>query len=250
MELPLLGGGSGPTVLLCAATAFEARLLARSVGLAPGRRPEPHPGPRIVLVRVGVGAPLLPALPPPGVSPPVTALLGVGLCGGLATAAAPGTVVVATAIQDAGGGKRPCHAGWGAMAHRAAVAERVPLLGGPVFWSPRLLLSPEEKAAAAATGAVAVDMESGPLLAFAADRGLPFAALRVVLDGPEEALPPALADLIGPGGEVRGRRILGLLGARPGLAVALVALAGRGRRALGALGKVLAGVLAEPRIGT
>jgi len=32
VELPLLGGGSGPTVLLCTATAFEARLLARSVG--------------------------------------------------------------------------------------------------------------------------------------------------------------------------------------------------------------------------
>jgi hypothetical protein len=119
-----------------------------------------------------------------------------------------------------------------------------------VLWSPRLLLGPAEKAAAAATGAVAVDMESGPLSAFAADRGLPFTALRVVLDGPGEALPPALAELIGPGGQVRGRRALGLLATRPGLAVALVALAGRGRRALGALGRVLARVLAEPRIGT
>lgn len=180
----------------------------------------------------------------------MTALLGVGLCGGLAAAAAPGTVVVATAIEGSGGARRHCHAGWGAMAHRAAVAERVPVLGGPVLWSPRLLLGPEEKATAAATGAVAVDMESGPLSAFAADRGLPFAALRVVLDGPGETLPPALADLLGPGGEVRGRRVLALLGTRPGLAVALVALAGRGRRALTALGKVLAGVLAEPRIGT
>lgn len=247
MELPLLGGGSGPTVLLCAATAFEARLLARSVGLAPGRRPEPHPGPRIVLTQVGVGAPRLPALPPPGVLGPVTALLGVGLCGGLVRAAAPGTVVVATAIQDAAGGRKPCHAGWGALAHRAAVTAGIPVLGGPILWSPRLLLTPEEKAAAAATGSVAADMESGPLSGLAAGRGMPFASLRVVLDGPGEPLPPALPALLGPGGEVGGRRLLALLVKTPALAVSLVVLAGRGRRALGALGAVLARVLAEPQ---
>ncbi len=247
MELPLLGGGSGPTVLLCAATAFEARLLARSVGLAPGQRPEPHLGPRVVLIRVGVGAPRLPALPPPGVPTPVTAILGVGLCGGLGPRSAPGTVVVATAIQDAGGGKRPCHAGWGALAHRAAVAAGIPVVGGPVLWSPHLLLTPEEKAAAAATGAVAVDMESGPLFTIAAGRGLPFAALRVVLDGPGDRLPPALPGLLGPGGEVRVGRLLALLVRTPAQAISLVALAGRGRRALGALGRVLATVLAEPQ---
>jgi len=110
-----------------------------------------------------------------------------------------------------------------------------------------LLLTPEEKAAAAGTGAVAADMESGPLLSLAAGRGLPFAALRVVLDGPEEALPGALPALVGPGGEVGGGRLLALLVKTPALAVSLVALAGRGRRALAALGTVLARVLAVPQ---
>ncbi len=246
MELPLLGGGSGPTVLLCAATAFEARLLARSVGLAPGQRPEPHPGPRVVLVCVGVGATRLPVLPPPGVPSSLSALLGVGLCGGLAPAAAPGTVVVATAVQEAGGGSRPCHPGWAALSRRAAAGAGVPVLAGPVLWSPRLLLVPEEKASAAATGAVAVDMESGPLLRLAAGRGLPFASIRAVLDGPGDRLPAALPGLLGPDGEVGGGRLLALALRRPVQALTLVALAGRGRRALGALGKVLETVLAEP----
>lgn len=247
MELSLLGGGSGPTVLLCAATAFEARLLGRSVGCAPGQRQEAHPGPRIVLVRVGVGVARPPALPPTGVPSSVTALLSIGLCGGLAPAAVPGTVVVATAIQDADGGMWPCHAGWVALAGRAATEAGIPVLGGPLLWSPRLLVSLEEKRAAAATGAVAVDMESGALSRIAAERGLRFAAVRVVLDGPEERLPRSLAGLIGPGGDVGAGGFLALFLRRPVLAVSLLALAGRGRRALDNLGRVLASVLAEPQ---
>lgn len=247
MELPLLGGGSGPTVLLCAATAFEARLLGGALGCAAARRQEPHPGPRIVLVRVGVGVARPPALAPPGVPSSVTALLSVGLCGGLAPAGVPGTVVVATAIQDADGGKAPCHAGWVALAGRAAAEAGIPVLGGPLLWSPRVLVSVEEKRAAAATGAVAVDMESGPLSRVAADRGLRFAAVRVVLDGPEERLPRSLPGLIGPGGDVGTGGFLALFLRRPILAVSLLALAGRGRRGLDALGRVLASVLAEPQ---
>jgi hypothetical protein len=47
---------------------------------------------------------------------------------------------------------------------------------------------------------------------------------------------------------VRVGRLLALLVKTPALAISLVALAGRGRRALGALGAVLARVLAEPQI--
>jgi adenosylhomocysteine nucleosidase len=43
----------------------------------------------------------------------------------------------------------------------------------------------------AATGALAVDMESHVAAAFAAEHGLPFAALRVISDGADRALPRA-----------------------------------------------------------
>jgi nucleoside phosphorylase len=51
------------------------------------------------------------------------------------------------------------------------------------------VLRPDEKRALAADGVTAVDMESGPLARWAADRGIPFLTLRVVLDPVETDLP-------------------------------------------------------------
>ncbi len=51
------------------------------------------------------------------------------------------------------------------------------------------VLRPDEKRALAAEGVAAVDMESGPLARWAADRGVPFLSLRVVLDPAEADLP-------------------------------------------------------------
>ena len=51
------------------------------------------------------------------------------------------------------------------------------------------VLRPDEKRVLAAEGVGAVDMESGPLARWAADRGIPFLSLRVVLDPAETDLP-------------------------------------------------------------
>jgi len=51
------------------------------------------------------------------------------------------------------------------------------------------VLRPDEKRALAAEGVGVVDMESGPLARWAADRGIPFLSLRVVLDPAETDLP-------------------------------------------------------------
>jgi hypothetical protein len=52
-----------------------------------------------------------------------------------------------------------------------------------------VLSSVEQKRAAAASGAVAVEMEAGPLAQWATGRSVPFVHLRVVLDPVESALP-------------------------------------------------------------
>jgi nucleoside phosphorylase len=51
------------------------------------------------------------------------------------------------------------------------------------------VLRPDEKRALAADGMASIDMESGPLARWAADRGIPFITLRVVLDPTETDLP-------------------------------------------------------------
>jgi hypothetical protein len=58
------------------------------------------------------------------------------------------------------------------------------------------------------TGAAAVDMESHIAAAYAAEAGLPFAALRVISDPASRALPALARAAIKPNGDVDLRKIL------------------------------------------
>src|SRR5260370_15787381 len=58
------------------------------------------------------------------------------------------------------------------------------------------------------TGAAAVDMESHIAAAYAAEAGLPFAALRVISDPPSRRLPPLALAAIQPNGEIDLRQFL------------------------------------------
>ena len=58
------------------------------------------------------------------------------------------------------------------------------------------------------TGAVAVDMESHIAAAYAAEAGLPFAALRVVSDPAGRALPALAMAAIKPNGDIDLRKVL------------------------------------------
>ena len=67
-----------------------------------------------------------------------------------------------------------------------------PLFTGAIAGSDVMVVDAAAKAALhAATGALAVDMESHVAAAFAAAHGIPFTALRVISDGADRALPKA-----------------------------------------------------------
>src|SRR5437879_817839 len=86
----------------------------------------------------------------------------------------------------------------------------------------------------------------GPARASAArTRGIPFAALRVVLDGAGEALPAALDVIDEATGEVRAGRALGTIALRPRLWPAAARLARRQRLAARRLGAIMAALEAE-----
>lgn len=125
-----------------------------------------------------------------------------------------------------------------------AIAARhgVRVVAGPIAAGGRMLASAGAKAAAAASGALVVDMESGAIAAVARERGVPFHALRAVLDLAHERLPfgPDVVDE--ESGRVRAGRVAAAL-TPPWRWPAALRL-WRGRRAaartLGALASVLA----------
>jgi hypothetical protein len=118
-----------------------------------------------------------------------------GWCGGLTPGLGVGDLVLADAtVSEAEGGQitRIAHLPPGPLrveVRRVAQELGRLLVVGPVLTSSRVLVSLEQKRRGAASGALAVEMEAGPLAHWAMLRGLPFVHLRVVLDPLESALP-------------------------------------------------------------
>lgn len=132
-------------------------------------------------------------------------------------------------------------------ARLAVLAADVALDTGDLLTVPAALESPAAKcAAAAATGAVAVDMESAAIASAAARARLPFVAVRVVIDGRDDALPAAAESWIDESGN---RRMTAALRASldPRQWRALLTLSQRYRVASGVLDR-LAHALAAPAL--
>lgn len=90
-----------------------------------------------------------------------------------------------------------------AYTRAAAMKAKVPTAEGPLYTSPKVLFTPEDKAQhGRATGAIAVEMESGAHAAFAAAQRVPFLVMRVILDGVDMRL-PLVKGLTTPEGDIR-----------------------------------------------
>jgi len=115
------------------------------------------------------------------------AIISFGIAGGLHASAVPGTWIVANAVVTS-------TSRWGVDAHwAAALARSLPgAVRGNVTGSDAIVAEPGEKFALGMTaGALAVDMESHAVAAFASAHGLPFAVFRVIADPVTRALAPA-----------------------------------------------------------
>jgi 4-hydroxy-3-methylbut-2-en-1-yl diphosphate reductase len=151
-------------VTILAPLSWEARALRRGVT------------DEAEVVRTGMGPASSTRVSLPG---SVGAVAVAGVCGALDPALRPGDVVVATEVRGPDGSIAPVpSAGVVAAALRAAGLDATL---GPVA-SVLHLFRGVDRAALAAAGAIAVDMESAWLAGAAAGR--PFAVVRVVADGP------------------------------------------------------------------
>ena len=159
----------------------------------------------------------------------VQAAWSLGFAGGLSELLAPGDLVFpAVVLDDADAGAAPLaadpsHATVCAALRRAAIS----VDSGPLLSVTTVLRTPENKRATCRrSGAVAVEMEAAGVARAARDLGIPWAALKAIVDALDDPLPPFLAACTTPQGDVRWR---GLLAG---------ALAGRGAwRSLGRLGR-------------
>jgi hopanoid-associated phosphorylase len=157
-------------------------------------------------------------------------ILSFGIAGGLDPKLRPGAVILAGGVI-AGDRRWPVDAAW-----QARLAAQLPeALAGDLAGVDAPVLSPAGKAALAARGARAVDMESHIAARIAAAHGLAFAVLRVVCDPADRAIPPAaIAGMREDGGTDLGA-ILGALLRAPGQLPAMIRLAGEARAAFAAL---------------
>lgn len=190
-------------------------------------------------------------------APPAGAFLACGCAGALVDWLVAGDLVAAESVIALGADGRPDERlpGVGAGLAAWAAGRGFRVHAGALVASPVVLGTAAAKAALGATGALAVEMESGALAAAARARGVPFAALRAVLDAAGEAL-PAGADVIDEAtGEVRAARVLAAIALRPRLWPAAGRLARQQRVAARRLAAIMAAlemaaIAAPPEVAT
>ncbi len=166
------------------------------------------------------------------------ALLSFGLAGGLDSELASGDALLASLIVLPDGRRLETSAAWrrslaaalGARAREGSIAGR----------EEAAATAAAKAALAQSSGAQAVDMESHGVARAAHEAGVPFMALRVILDPAGRALPQAALAGLAPDGTSRVLPVLFRLLLRPAELPQLLALARDHRRALAVLGRLAA----------
>jgi adenosylhomocysteine nucleosidase len=156
-------------------------------------------------------------------------LMSWGLAGGVLPAAVTGSVILPERLQSDDGEWLPDPAWRDRIAN--VIGRRFRVVGGVLFTSDRVLTTPAAKAELGArTGATAVDMEAAAVARVAAAAGAPFVAVRVIADGPGDALPDEIERLVTADGRTRLAGLPRML-VSPRRFGRLVRLGGRSRQA-------------------
>ncbi len=131
------------------------------------------------------------------------AVISTGCGGGLDPELRPGDVVVASEVRGEGAGSIPVDEDWTLRLRRAAERAGLGARSGPIYSSGAILdTAASKRAVRSASGAIAVEMEAAAIAAAARRAGLPFAAVRAILDGAETEVVFA-RDLVAADGRIR-----------------------------------------------
>jgi len=231
-------------ILILTAVELEARALARQLEL-PALTSLPFPAfgrGDLRLAAVGLRAALLPSRWPSlltGLDRPL--VVSAGVCGALAPDLQSGDLVLPESVL----GPAAERLNVTPTAYARAIALAPAARRGTMATSREVVATADAKSALfAATGAVAVDMESSVILAHAAFAGCPTLVVRGVSDTARESLPPELIGLVTPAGRLSTMRALTLTVTRPRVLPRALALRQATRRALTAVARLLAALAA------
>jgi adenosylhomocysteine nucleosidase len=167
-----------------------------------------------------------------------TALASFGLAGGLDASLRPGAICLPREIVGLDGTSLVTSEHWRARVESALLA-RYPVASGKLLSTDRAIASIEEKAALhRATAAIAVDMESLGIAQVASAQGLPFIAIRVIVDSAADNLPRVVAAAADESGQLNIWRLLGALARAPADLAPLMRLGRRYRAASRSLSAV------------
>lgn len=227
-----------------AALSVEARILGHAV-----RRPDGLTSLRdgTLVALSGMGSSSAAASAQALIEAGAVGLMSFGLAGGLDPDLRAGSIVVPGEVISPAGARFATSPDWRARLVAALGATKGaerPVSVGALLTSAQPIDTLEGKARAfEATGAVAVDMESLAVAEVAAGRGLPFIAVRVIVDTAADTLPRAVV-AASVGGRVRIGRLLGELALAPVECLAMIRLARRYRVATRAMAAVAADIRA------
>ncbi|ALD92651.1 squalene-hopene cyclase [Cupriavidus gilardii CR3] len=157
-----------------------------------------------------------------GSAPRYAGLISFGVAGGLDPALPPGSVILADAVA-AEGSRFDTDARWTSVLRMALPAA----VGGTIAGTDTPAAAVADKRALhAATGAVAVDMESHRIAAAARAAGLPFVVCRAIADPAGRRVPPAALAAFGADGGIAMRALSASLLKQPAQLGELLRLAG------------------------
>lgn len=160
----------------------------------------------------------------------VAALASWGMAGGLDPNLRAGSIFLPSEVISTDGTGLPITRHWRERL-AAALAGQQPLERGKLLSSPQAIATVADKDALyRSTGALAVDMESLAIAQVAAGQGLPFIAVRVIVDTALDELPKAVVKA-SRSGQVQTWRLIGALALAPTEFAAVVRLAQQYRAA-------------------
>jgi nucleoside phosphorylase len=173
--------------------------------------------------------------------------LSTGCAGALAPDLVPGDVTVATAVIGSPSGTRfDTHAELSRQVCAAADRAALRAMLGPLLSSTALLATAAAKQEAAATGAVAVEMEGAAIGACAQRAAIPFAAVRVILDTASTELHGSGTFVDPQTGALRPWSLLRYVASRPSALTHLLALQRMTAAAQRSLDRFFATFFAQP----